>query len=114
MEASLKEKIIIVGLLLFIVGTESLAQYCLKQCKLTHKWHFYLLAVLCYALVCFGLYNMYGYRTMGLVNLLWSCLSIVLIILIGGVFFHEAVTIYDMIGVVFVFIGFGFIFIKGH
>lgn len=114
MEASLNEKIIIVGLLLLIVGSEAMAQYCLKRCKLTQKWHFYLLAVLCYALVCFGLYNMYGYKTMGIVNLLWSCMSIIAIILIGVIFFHEAVTIYDMIGVAFVFIGFGFIFIKGH
>ena len=114
MDDKLWEKLFVVGLVLFVVASEATAQYCLKRCKLTHKWHFYVLAVLLYALVCFGLYNLYDYKSMGIVNLLWSCMSIIAIILVGAAFFHEAVTMYDIIGIGFVFVGLAFIFIKGH
>ena len=105
---------ILVGILLFIVSSEACAQYFLKKCKTTQRWHFFMIAVFFYSLVCLGLYNMYGYREMGVVNLMWSCLSIITIILVGVTFFHESINWYDIIGVIFVFIGFGFIFLYGH
>lgn len=105
---------ILIGILLFIVGTESCAQYFLKKCKTTQRWHFFLIAVFFYALVCLGLYNMYDYKDMGVVNLMWSCLSIISIIMIGVIFFHEEINWFDIMGIVFVFIGFGFIFLYGH
>lgn len=105
---------ILIGLLLFIVLSEACAQYFIKQCKKTQQWHFYLIAVFFYGLVCLGLYNMYDYKDIGVVNLMWSCMSIITFILVGIVFFHESVNIYDIIGIGFVFIGFSFIFLYGH
>lgn len=104
----------VVTVLLFIVASEALAQTCIKKCKVTQKWHFYLLAVFFYSLVCIGLYTMYGYKTMGIVNLIWSCLSILSILTVGVVFFHEEVNRYDIIGISLIFSGLALVFIKGH
>jgi len=106
--------LLIIAILVFIVIAEGSAQYCVKKCKVHQKLHFFLLAVFFYSLVCFGLYNMYSFREMGMVNLMWSCLSIVNIITIGVIFFHESLTRWDILGVIFVFIGFGLVFLKGH
>ena len=103
-----------VTILLFIVASEALAQTCIKKCKVTQKWHFFLLAVLFYSLVCVGLYTMYGYKTMGIVNLIWSCLSILSILTVGVVFFHEEINRYDIAGIILVFLGLGLVFVKGH
>lgn len=106
------EKLILIIVLLFIVASESTAQYCIKKCKTTQKWYFLLLAVLMYGFVCLGLYKAYDYKTMGIANLMWSCMSIVAIALIGIIYFHEKITFYDLLGVVFVFIGFILIYMK--
>ena len=112
MEPSVRSFMIM--LILFIVSAEACAQYFLKKCKVEQQMHFFIISVFFYILVCFGLYNVYKYRSMGIVNLLWSCISIVTMLAIGSVFFNEAINMYDIIGVVFVFIGFGFIFLYGH
>lgn len=105
---------IMVGLILFIVASEAIAQACIKKCKMTQKWHFYLLAVFFYGLVCAGLYNMYSYKSMGIANLLWSCLSIITMLTVGVLFFHEHVNKYDIIGIILIFSGLSLVFIKGH
>ncbi len=106
------EKIILICILLFIVASETTAQYCIKKCKTTHQWYFLLLAVLMYAFVCIGLYKAYDYKTMGMANLMWSCMSIITIALVGIIYFHEKITFYDLLGVVFVFIGMFLIYMK--
>lgn len=114
MENTLKNKALLVIIILFIVAAESCGQYCIRICKTEQKWHFFILGVIMYSFVCLGLYISYGYKTMGIINLLWSCLSIISIVLIGIVFFHDTVTVNDIIGILFIFLGFIFIFIKGH
>lgn len=108
-----KQTILLVTLL-FIVLAEAIAQYCIKRCKEEQKWHFFVFGIMMYALVCLGLYIAYDMRTMGMINLLWSCLSIISVILVGTIFFHDAITIYDILGIIIVFIGFTLIFIKDH
>lgn len=114
MENTLKNKILLVFVIMFIVAAESTGQYCIRKCKTEQKWHFFLLGVIMYAIVCLGLYISYGFRTMGIINLLWSCLSIVSILLVGVIFFHDTVDINDIIGILFIFLGFIFVFVKGH
>jgi multidrug transporter EmrE-like cation transporter len=105
---------ILILIILFIVSSEACAQYYLKKCKLEQQLHFFILAVFFYVLVCLGLYRVYNYRAVGIVNLLWSCLSIITMLGIGAIFFDEAINIFDLVGVFFVFVGFGFIFLYGH
>lgn len=106
------EKVVLIVVLLFIVLSESTAQFCIKKCKTTQKWYFLGLAVIMYGFVCLGLYKVYDYKTMGIVNLMWSCMSIVAIALVGIIYFHEKITFYDLLGVVFVFVGFFLIYMK--
>jgi len=108
------KQVILLFTLVFIVLAEVIAQYCVRKCKEEQKWHYFILGILMYTLVCFGLYNAYEMRTMGIINLLWSCLSIVSVILVGAIFFHDEITIYDIIGMIIVFLGFALIFIKDH
>lgn len=110
-EASL---LLILGILLFVVASEASAQYCVKSCRVHQKMHFFFLAVFFYSLVCVGLYNLYCFRDMGMVNLMWSCISIITIITVGIIFFHETITKWDVLGIIFVFVGFSLVFIKGH
>jgi len=111
---NIKKSIILLFIILFIVISEAIAQYCVRRCKDEQKWHFFILAVFMYSLVCMGLYIVYGFKTMGIVNLLWSCLSIVSILTIGTVYFHDEINIYDIVGIFIIFIGFGLVFVKGH
>ena len=99
---------------MFIVLSEAVAQYCVRRCKAEQKYHLFILAILFYSFVCVGLYIMYGFRQMGVVNLMWSCMSILTIMLVGVFFFHERIDIYDIMGMILVFAGLVLIFIKGH
>ena len=115
MELQNQASFLLIGaLLLFIVLSEAVAQYCIRRCKEEQKMHLFILGVFFYSFVCLGLYIMYDFRQMGFVNLLWSCMSIITIMIVGTVFFHEHLNIYDLIGIGLVFIGLAFIFIKGH
>jgi multidrug transporter EmrE-like cation transporter len=42
---------------------------------------------------------------MGLVNVLWSGLSILIILSTGALFFNETITKLDMVGVIFIILG---------
>lgn len=107
-------KALLILILFFIVLNESLAQYCIKTCKVT-KNHFYLLlGIMLYAFVSIGLYFIYDYKAMGIVQIMWSCLSIFSILMIGFIFFHEKITFYDILGIMFIFIGIILIYVKGH
>lgn len=108
------QNILVAILLIFIVLSEASAQYCLRRCKRDQKFHLFLMGVFFYGLVCLGLFNMYSMKEMGIVNFLWSCLSIITMLLIGITVFHEEVNRYDLIGIVMVFTGLAFVFLKGH
>jgi len=108
------QNILIAILLIFIVSAEATAQFCLRKCKKEQKLHLFLLGVFFYSLVCIGLLNMYSMKEMGIVNFMWSCMSIVTILLIGIIVFHEEINRYDFVGLILVFIGLGLVFLKGH
>lgn len=115
MDSQLQPSFLLIGaLLVFIVLAEAGAQYCIRRCKEEQKLHLFILGVFFYAFVCMGLYFMYGFRQMGIVNLMWSCMSILTIMIIGVIFFHEHIDIYDIMGMILVFSGLVLIFIKGH
>ena len=51
---------------------------------------------------------------LGITNLIWSVFSIISIVIVGMVAFHEKITKYDIIGIVFCLIGLYFIFMYEH
>ena len=96
--------------LLFIVIAISLCelmgQSCLKYFNTKDsKIHYYLLAIMFYAMVCYLLIQSYKYKGMGLVNVLWSGISILVILSGSAIFFGEEITTMDKVGVVMVILG---------
>lgn len=67
-------------------------------------WHF-LLALMCYAVVCFFLYVAYNYQGVGIVNALWSGMTIVMMLAIGYFVFEERLTRWEWVGVAFIVTG---------
>jgi len=108
------EKIILIVLLLIIVISETIAQYCIKRCRLTKNWKLMIIAIFLYIMVCICLYYTYNYKSMGMVHALWSCLGIVTVITVGIIFFHEKITKYDILGLLFILFGFILIFVADH
>lgn len=85
-----------------VVGQSSL-QYYHKE---TSEYQYFLIAVLCYAMVCYLLLQSYNYKGMGIVNTLWSGTSIIVILFVGIFFFNEKIYIGDIIGIILILIGF--------
>lgn len=94
---------ILLLLILFISICESLGQSCLKYFHMTeNKTRYYLLGIMFYAIVCYLLIQSYKYKSMGIVNVLWSGLSVLVILSTGILFFDEKITKMDIMGVVFI------------
>lgn len=83
-----------------------MGQSCLKYFNVKdNKIHYYLLAIMFYAMVCYLLIQSYKYKGMGLVNVLWSGISILVILSGSAIFFGEEITTMDKVGVVMVILG---------
>jgi multidrug transporter EmrE-like cation transporter len=106
-----------IGLIIIIILIslcETLGQSCLKFFdKNNHRFEFYLLGIIFYALVCFLLVMSYKYRGMGIINVLWSGISILLIMSSGIIFFGEKITTMDKIGIILIISGIVFILSEG-
>jgi multidrug transporter EmrE-like cation transporter len=101
-------------LIIFIVLLECLAQGCLKQSYITNDKKFLCVSVLSYLVICLLLVKTYAYKGVGIVNLIWSCLSILFVIATGIIFFHEELTKNDMIGTGLILTGLYFVYMKDH
>lgn len=104
----------LIYIIIGIVLLETVAQSCLKKTKITNNQNYMCISIIAYFLICLLLIKSYAYDTMGVVNLIWSCFSIILIVVAGVCLYHEEFTKYDFMGMVFVFIGLYFIFMKDH
>jgi drug/metabolite transporter (DMT)-like permease len=99
-------KITLLIIILLISISEGLGQSCLRTLHNEPKqYHLYFAAVLFYSIVCYLLVLSYSYKGMGLVNVLWSGLSVLIILSTGALFFNETVTKLDIAGVIFVILG---------
>jgi multidrug transporter EmrE-like cation transporter len=99
-------RIVLLGLILLISFSECLGQSCLKTYyNNPTKDYLYFLAVIFYSIVCLLLLLSYKYKGMGLVNVLWSGISILVIVSTGILFFNETITNLDKLGILLVIIG---------
>ena len=102
------ETISLLTLVLLISISECIGQSCLKKFHinpLPKNNYLYYLAVLFYSIVCLLLLLSYKYKSMGLVNVLWSGISVLVILSSGILFFNEKITILDKIGVILILLG---------
>ena len=100
-------ELILLFIILCITVCESIGQTFLKRFNLQagSKYHYYVLGVLFYAVVCYLLIQSYKYKSMGIVNILWSGLSVLMVASFGFLFYDEKITMIDIVGVVFILIG---------
>jgi len=93
---------------------ESIAQYHIKKSKVNHTYLYLVIALFCYIIVCLLVNRCYHFDGMGITNFVWSILSIITMLAVGGLVFNEKITKYDVIGMVLSVIGLYLIFIHGH
>lgn len=106
-----------VYLLLVVLGiviAECVGQSCLKSMfNDPSKSYLYVAGVVSYGVVCYLLLLSYNYKSMGLINVLWSGLSVLAVLGAGALFFHERITTMDAVGVVLTLAGIALIMAEG-
>ena len=107
---------VILPIIAAIVAFEAGAQYCVKRSKSDEAGSgvYFLLAVMLYALVCGCLSKCYDHQQMGSVNAVWSSASIIAIILVGVLAYHETITAKDILGICLMVVGIFFVFVQDH
>lgn len=110
-----KSTIFLLGLVLLISISECLGQSCLKTYhKHPSELWLWVLGVLFYTIVCVLLVMSYKYKGMGLVNVIWSGLSVLIIVSTGVIFFEETITWLDKIGIALILLGIGCVVSEGE
>lgn len=91
----------------FMVVFETMAHHSFKKCHIDGHTYQYILGVIFYACVGFCLIRayQYEYKSMGIINVIWSSLSVLSIILVGYFYWGENITNMEILGVIFVVIG---------
>ena len=87
--------VILFGICISLV--EAFSQYSLKSKNL-------IIGVIGYIIVSYILFNSYNYEALGHMNLMWSCISIVLCFIVGVFFFNEPFNRYTFSAVIFALI----------
>lgn len=105
-EPKLKSVWLLLGLIVLISISECIGQSCLKMFyKNPKNITYYAVAVAFYSIVCALLVLSYQYKGMGIVNVLWSGISVLTILGVGMAFFNETITTMDMFGIFFIILG---------
>ena len=85
---------IVIQFAIFISAIEAFAQLNIKN-------HNIFLGFLGYTIIVFVLYKAYNYEGLGHMNLVWSCLSIIIAYIVGYIYFKEKMNKYTFIAVIF-------------
>lgn len=91
---------LVLGFVLIITVFEACAQTSLKTARARRKHYLIPLGILFYTIVALLLFYCYKYEGMGHTNLVWSCLSIIVAILIGCLLFNEPHNRYTYLAIV--------------
>jgi small multidrug resistance pump len=92
-------------IILIIVFFECIGQGMLKQYNTHNHICFFLLAILCYIIVCSFVAKSYKNNNMGHVICIWSGLSIVIMTTIGVFIYNEKLHNKDIIGITLIILG---------
>jgi multidrug transporter EmrE-like cation transporter len=87
---------IVIGLVTMISLVECYSQYSVKKGNGEHNYNSLFIGIFGYAIVCYLLWESYNFEAMGHVNLLWSCMSIILAFLVGVFIFKEKFNKYTL------------------
>jgi multidrug transporter EmrE-like cation transporter len=93
-------------ILILIVICETTAISCIKRYHNNLGSHYFLFAVMFYAMVCYLLHcSFYLKNSMGLVNVAWSGMSVFAVAIIGILFFKEKIHYHDIFAGTLITIG---------
>lgn len=90
---------------IFVCIFETLAQTSVKWAHDKKNVLLVSISVLCYAAVSAFLYKAYAYKGIGMVNVMWSGMSILLMLSIGYFIFGERISYSEWIGVLLISLG---------
>jgi len=97
---STRTKYIILFAIVLITVFESCGQLCFKEFQKQNLFLYFLLGIFFYFAVCCLLVLCYRHNGfLGEVNLTWSCMSIVLVIIVGHTILGEYISYNDIIAV---------------
>jgi drug/metabolite transporter (DMT)-like permease len=94
---------VVIWLVVGITLVEACAQATLKTARIKGMPYLVPLGVVFYAVVATLLYFSYKYEGLGHINLVWSCVSIIIAILIGCILFHEPHNKYTYVAIILAF-----------
>jgi multidrug transporter EmrE-like cation transporter len=100
-------------IIILISSFECVAQGCLKKFFKDSNFFLFLSGIICYAAVCYLLVKSYQFKSMGIVNCIWSGVSILFILWIGWAVFNETINTRDVMGIAFIISGIWFIMYDG-
>lgn len=87
--------ILIFGILL----SDTIGINLIKEYRTTGHLRFFFLGYGFYVCLCLLLVQTFRYETMGIVNVLWSAFSVMLVVTTGHLFFHERVSRQEILGI---------------
>lgn len=85
---------LVIKFALVISLVESISQVNIKQKNV-------LIGLIGYTIIVFILYNSYNYEGLGHMNLVWSCVSILMCYFMGYLFFNESINVYTIGAMIF-------------
>lgn len=94
---------VVIWLIVAITLAEAFAQASLKTARMKRMPYLVVLGVIFYTAVATLLYLTYRYEGLGHVNLVWSCASIIIAILVGCILFNEPHNRYTYIAIFLAF-----------
>ncbi len=90
---------IVIGFVVLITLTEICAQTCLKMARVKKNALLLMVGIILYLLVATLLYRCYQFEGMGHTNLVWSCMTIILAMVVGVYLFKEPFNRYNWIAI---------------
>jgi multidrug transporter EmrE-like cation transporter len=90
---------LVLGLVFVIALFEACGQYTLKTGHDKGESRYLVIGIFFYSFVCFMLFRSYKYEGLAHVNLIWSCLSIIMAYISGVLFFKEVCNKYTILAI---------------
>lgn len=92
-------------IILLVACLEALAQSTIYYSNVSKNYLYLIVGIALYVCVAFAIYNAYDYKGVGMVNAIWSAISIILLVMIGIMVFKEKITIQEYVGILFIIMG---------
>ena len=90
---------------LLILLSETAAISLLKKFSMSDNWLYFGLGLFFYTLVAGFLVKSFRYEDMGVVNVLWSAFSVLLVVTVGVLYFKEHITLAEVGGISMILAG---------